>query len=136
MRILRLPSPFSFPSDSLGTDTMWHCLFLTSFQVAMRTRKAWTVKVASPIGHLFTWRREALPCFHVTLTCLWPGLRPRPGCHNSPNYVVNSIVPTLLTVKTPVEQILRGSILTFSSRCLRFLPPSQVTRQDSLPMGG
>jgi len=87
-----------------------------------------------PISGLSHRKTQALPCSQGTLVPLPCSFRSRSGLH-ARSYGV-SILPPLLRYEGPnVQPVIGIQSHGFGTRCLRFMPPSRTTMQDSLRCG-
>lgn len=138
MRMLRLPSSFSFPSVSLGTDTtLRHAAFLLVTTGAARF--LCNLVLCSSGGpcsaslRVETVGSPVFPCLPLlTLIC-----SPTPTRLPYLTIYDTSVLPLdKYRSEAPVNRYFRGSIHTFISHCLRFVPALLLTTQDSLPVGG
>ena len=87
-------------------------------------------------------KREALPSSRQTPMLLCPTLRPRADVRTRPGALkafirYDRVVPANNTTKTPpITYTFEAQSYGFTARCLRFVPASQLTTQDSLAMAG
>ena len=86
MGMLRLPSPFSCPSVSIGLGyRLRYQLFFASYKVPVFTLLNRTfLFMVSPYWPFLVRRSPALPCSHATPFCICFALRPRPNRPSSP----------------------------------------------------
>jgi hypothetical protein len=76
--------------------------------------------------------RSVLPSSQGTPLCLCPVLRPRSDLHASPQRRLGT-TPANLTTKAPTNITFGAQSHGFSTGCLRFVPSSRTTTQNSLP---
>ena len=76
---------------------------------------------------------SVLPSSQGTPMCLCPALRPRPD-QRTPRHCGVSVLPPL-TKRRRLRRLIsfEAQLHGFSTRCLRFMPPSLATMQNSLP---
>ena len=134
MGMLRLPSPFSSPSVVPRIGYHYDiAFFLSHLQVAIRTCHAWILLARFDPIPPYVWRREALPCSHANLSAF--DIASDSGRTSIPCLYRNAgVAPTRTKINAPASYAFEAQYHTFSSHCLRFMPPFLTTMQNSLPV--
>ncbi len=141
MRMLRLPTAppvaLRFPSndgyllDSISFRSPRASGVLSRCAWALVYRSRRTTPVLSIEGS-----QSDLSSSQGTLSCFCPALRPRSDLRAKP-FAALRFCPAVRTTKAPASgHFFEAQSHGFSTRSIRFVPPSLTTTQCSLPAGG